>query len=114
MKRSTSFTFDLIKTLNSSEKTYIKKQIGTSGKHMLQLFSDLSKCDLYNKETFIKNNKGKSYIQNLSQNQTYLQKKIIEELINYRSKTVFEIEMYNKINEILVLIDKNFIKKQRK
>lgn len=114
MKRSTSFAFDLIKTLNPSEKTYIKKQIGSSGKHMLQLFSDLSKCSIYNKENFIKNNKGKTYIQNLSQNQTYLYKKIIEELINYRSKTVFEIDMHNKINEILILIDKKFYSKAKK
>jgi len=108
-----SFTFDLIKTLSSSEKAYVKQQIGSSGKHLLQLFIDLSKCKKYNKDAFIKNNKGESYIINLSQNQTYLRKKIIEALINYRAKSVYEIDMHNLINEILILIEKAFYKEAK-
>lgn len=109
-----SFTFDLIKTLNSQEKTYIKRQIGSSGKHMLQLFDDLKDCKKYHRESFAKKNKGKLYIKNLSQNQNYLRKKIISELINYRSKTVFEIDMHNRMNELLILIDKKFYDRAKK
>jgi len=114
MKRSISFTFDLVKTLDSQEKTYIKKQIRSSGKHLEQLFDDLSRSDSYNKEEFVKKYKNKSYIQNLSQNQTYLGKKIIKELINYRSKTVFQIDIHHRINEVLILIDKKFYRKAKK
>jgi len=108
------FVFDLIKTLKSSEKAYIKKQIGSSGKHLLQLFIDLDKYDLYDKDAFIKKNKNKPYVTNLSQNQTYLGKKILEFLINYRSGTVYEIEVHSRINEILILTEKKFYKKAKK
>jgi len=81
MKKSNSFTFDLIKTLTSSEKAYIKKQISTS---------------------------------NLSQNKSYLGKKIIEELISYRSKSVFEIDIHHQINEALILIEKKFYKRAKR
>jgi len=107
------FVFDLIKTLNSSEKAYIKKHIGFSGKHPLPLLIDLDKFKVYEKDAFIKKNKNKPYIKNLSQNQKYLGEKILEFLTNYRSGKVYEIEIHNKINKIIILIERKFYKKAK-
>lgn len=111
---SRSFTFDLIKTLIPSEKAYIKQQIKSSGKHMCELFDDLNKCNSYEKDKFIIEYSDKEYVENLSQNQTYLRKKIVEALIIKRSDSIFEIKIHNQINEALVLIEKKFFKRAKK
>jgi len=114
MKSSSSFTVEIIKSLNPSEKAYVKKQISSGNKHLIQLFNDLNKCDNYQKSTFVKKNRHKGYITNLSQNKNYLGRKIIDALINYRAKSFIEIEIYNLINEIHILIDKKFYKRAKK
>jgi len=113
MKRSISFTYDLIKKLDPKEKKYIRQQIRTSGKHLFQLFVDLDKSKSYNKETFIKQNQNKAYTKNLSQNQTSLRNKIIDLLVNYSSKSIFEIDLYNQISKALILIQKKFYKQAK-
>jgi len=114
MKQSTSFTFNLLKALNVAEKSYVKKQISSSGLHLMQLFDDLNKCDFYQKQTFIERYPDKKYIKNLSQNKIYLGKKIVEALISYRSKSIYNIEIHNQINEALILIEKKFYKRAKK
>jgi len=114
MKQSTSFTFNLLKALNITEKAYVKKQISSGSLHLVQLFNDLNKCDFYQKKTFIEQHPDKKYIKNLSQNKIYLGKKIIEALISYRSKSVYNIEIHNQINEALILIEKKFYKRAKK
>lgn len=114
MKKSISFTFDLIKKLNSKEKKYIKQRIRIKGKHLLQLFEDLDKCTFYQKNTFINQNKNKAYIKNLLQNQTSLRNKVIDLLISYHSKSIFEIDLHHQINKALILIEKKFYKQAKK
>lgn len=114
MKQSTSFTFNLLKALNVAEKSYVKKQISSSGLHLMQLFDDLNKCDFYQKQTFIERYPDKKYIKNLSQNKIYVGKKIVEALITYRSKSVYNIDIHNQINEALILIEKNFTSELKK
>jgi len=114
MDRSISFTFNLIKTLSPSEKAYVKRKISSGGKHLVKLFDDLNKSIVYQKDDFIKKNQKKEYITNLSQNQNYLSKKIVSALINYRSKSIFIIEIHDQINEALILIEKKFYRKSRK
>lgn len=115
MKKSTSFTYDLIRTLSPPEKTYVKKTIGSSSsKYLGLLFDDLCKYDFFQKEKFIEDNRDKPYIDNLCQNKNYLSKKIIEALISYRSKAVLEIEINEKINEALILLEKKFYKRAKK
>lgn len=114
MKSSGSFTVNIIKSLSPPEKAYVKKQISSGNKHLLQLFNDLNKCDYYQKSTFIKRNSNKRYITNLSQNKNYLGRKIIDALINYRAKSSIDIEVFTLINEIHILVDKKFYKRAKK
>jgi len=106
---SNSLTFDLIKTLEPTEKAYIKKQFSANEKNLKLLFDDLNKTKVYNKDIFKTKHKSKAYINHLSQNKTYLRKKIIDALINYNTKSIPQINQRNELNVINILIHKGLL-----
>jgi len=107
MSQSTpSLTFDLIETLEPTEKAYIKKQFSANEKNLKQLFDDLNKTEIYNKDRFKVKHKSKAYINHLSQNKTYLRKKIIDALTHYNTKSIPQIYQRNELNTINILIHK--------
>jgi len=107
---SPSQTFDLIKTLEPTEKAYIKKQFSANEKNLKLLFDDLNKTKLYNKNLFKKKYKHRSYFTHLSQNKTYLRKKIIDALVHYNGKNIPKINRRNQLNTISILIHKGLLK----
>jgi len=108
-KSSHSLIFDLVKTLEPTEKAYIKKQFSANEKNLKQLFDDLNKTEVYNTEKFKVKHKSKTYINHLSQNNTYLRKKIINSLIQYNAKSIPEINQRHDLNVINVLIHKGLL-----
>lgn len=109
MHSSPSRTFDLIKTLEPTEKAYIKKKFSANEKNLKQLFDDLNKTKTYNSEQFKKKHKTKTYINHLSQNKTYLHKKIIDALIQYNAKSIPQISQRKQLNTINILINKGLL-----
>jgi len=83
MNHSRNFVHNLVKSLTSIEKAFIKK------------------------------NKNKSYTKNFTQNKNYLRQKVIEGLVQYGIKQSTEIERRNLLNIITVLIEKGFFKRAK-
>lgn len=114
MNSTPSLTFDLIRTLEPAEKSYIKKQFSANEKNLKQLFDDLYKTKTYNKYQFKLKHKSKAYIKHLSQNKTYLRKKIIDALIQYNAKSIAQISQRDQLNAINILIHKGLLSQAAK
>lgn len=105
---SPNLTFDLMKTLESSEKAYIKKNFSPNEKNLKLLFDDFNKTEVYNKVEFKRKYKNRAYIINFAQNKNYLRKKIVDELIQYYTKSISNVNQRYKLNVISILIHKGF------
>lgn len=113
MSHSRNFVHNLVKTLTSLEKAYIKRQIKSNEIHLLQLLEDLYKTEVCDNKHFIKKYKNRGYIKNFTQNKNYLRQKVINGLVQYGVKHSTEIEKRNLLNIITILVEKGFFKRAK-
>lgn len=111
MARVENFTHYLVKSLSSSEKSFIKKQIKGNEVHLISLLDDLYKTKICSNKEFRKLFNTKKYAKNLTQNKNYLRQKIINALILYKCGRIPKITKRQQLNVIDVLVEKGFLKK---
>ncbi len=105
MKTSSSFLFDLVKTLTKSEKRYLKVQSGSGEKDYLQLLDALLAQKTFNEEKLITDNKGANFLKHLAVNKRYLYELLLKSLTNFGKKKL-EDQISEKITATNVLIEK--------
>lgn len=105
MKTSSSFLYDLIKTLTKTERRYIKVQSGSVEKDYIQLMDALSAQKTFNEEQLFEDYKGANFLKHLAVNKRYLYELILKSLTNFGQKSV-EGKIYEKINATNALIKK--------
>ncbi len=113
MNNSKNFVHNLVRSLTSLEKSYVKRKIKNNEVHLLQLLEDLYKTDVCDNKELQKKFKGRKYINNLTQNKNYLRQKVMDSLIQYSIRHSAEIEKRNTLNTITILIEKGFLKKAK-
>lgn len=97
---------ELLKTMNPTEKSYVKKTFSANEKNMSQLFNDLNKSKQFDRKTFLKQFKKRPYMKYLSQNCNYLLKNITRSLIDYNSENLTEINIMARLSSISLLVKK--------
>ncbi len=105
--------YDLIHSLNKSEKGYFVKFAQSQGdkSDYLQLFHALYQLPIYNQEALKKEFKGAGFLKNIAYSQNYLYRMILKSLRLYYEKQRIEIQLYAALSEISILEIKN-LKKQ--
>lgn len=106
MSNTAQQIFELLNTMNPTEKSYVKKTFNTNEKNMSQLFNDLNKCDQFDKKAFLTRFKNRSYIKYLPQNCKYLLKRIIKSLIDYNIENLPDIKIMSRLSTIILLVKK--------
>ncbi len=105
MKTSSPSLFELIKSLTSSEKRYLK--LGISGKQPehLKLFDAIVKLESYDEAVLKKQYKGSRFAQNLPIYKTYLYQYILNRLAQFHEKSE-SAEVFECIRFAEVLVEK--------
>lgn len=97
---------ELLSTMNPTEKSYVKKTFNTNEKNMSQLFDDLNKFEQFDKKSFVRRYKKRSYMKYLSQNCKYLFKRITKSLIDYNTENLTEINIMHRLSSISLMVKK--------
>jgi len=98
--------YELLNTMDPTEKSYVKKTFSSNEKNMSQLFDDLNKCAQFNKKIFLRRYKTRPYMKYLSQNCNYLLKRITKSLIDYNTENLTEINIMARLSSISLLVKK--------
>ncbi len=98
--------YELLNTMNPSEKSYVKKTFSANEKNMCQLFNDLNKCEQFDKKIFFKRHKNRPYMKYLPQNCKYLLKRTIKSLIDYNTENLTELNILYRLSTISLLVRK--------
>ncbi|MFK7807322.1 MAG: hypothetical protein AB8F74_05905 [Saprospiraceae bacterium] len=105
MKTSSTFLYDLVKTLTKSEKRYIKVQAGTGGKDYLDLLDALIAQPVFDEEQLIQEHQGAKFLKHLAVNKRYLYELLLQSLARFGQKTVEE-KVQDKIGAVNILVEK--------
>ncbi|KAA3632059.1 MAG: hypothetical protein DWQ02_15345 [Bacteroidetes bacterium] len=108
MKSSSPALFELIKSLTSSEKRYLK--LGISGKQPehLKLFDAIVRLENYDEAVLKKQNEGSRFAQNLPIYKTYLYQYILNRLAQFYENSE-SAEVFECIRFAEVLVEKKLI-----
>lgn len=101
--------YQLLNTMQPSEKSYVKKTFSSNEKNMSQLFNDINKCDQFEKKAFLKRYKNRPYMKYLSQNCNYLLKSITRSLIDYNGQNLTEINIMNRLSSISLMVKRGML-----
>jgi hypothetical protein len=99
--------FDLIKSLNASEKAYFKKYVqGDEESNFLKLFDAMNAMGEYEEEKLVKKFKGEKFIRNMAVSKNYLFESIMDSLRAYHRNKSVALKAENTIGNLRILYEK--------
>lgn len=107
---SSEALFDLIKSLNKSEKGYFKKYakkhvIGEENNY-ITLFDAIDKQTEYDEKAIVEKFKSKRYVKYLSSEKSYLSKIILDSLVSYHNNSFIAMSIERMLGQIEILHEK--------
>jgi tetratricopeptide (TPR) repeat protein len=107
--RSTDALFQLVKSLEKSEKRnfklYVNRNSGDGDLKVVQLFDALDKMDVYDEELLLKKNKGIKK-QQLSNSKAHLYKQILTSLRLIKNEENIDIQLHEQMDHARILYNK--------
>ena len=113
MKTPSDFLWRLIRSLNTSEKTFLKRNFVAAGqkenKIYLRLLTAIDQQKQYNETAILKKFAPAIHAKNIAFQKHYLQKIVTDALVQYDNRKTIGQEVYNKILLIRVLRKKGLL-----
>jgi len=107
--RSTDALFQLVKSLEKSEKRnfklYVKRNSGNEDLKIVQLFDALDKMDEYDEEQLLKKNKSLSK-QQLSNMKAHLYRKVLSSLRLIKDAENIDLQLHEQMDQARILYNK--------